>query len=175
MTIKFTDVSPAIELPVWSSFNATTVIDVDTLAYSQVLAHIQQHSIEQGGLLIGRAWSNPNVDGETKNAIARVEILQAIAATHSDATEFSLRMGAQVWVQANEKIAQLAQPELRIIGWFHSHPNLGAFFSATDRATQAAFFNHPYSVGWVIDPFTDDLMKHQAFFIGANSEFVSSK
>ncbi len=39
-----------------------------------------------------------------------------------------------------------------VVGWYHSHPNLGAFFSGTDRATQRAFFNRPYSVGLVVDP-----------------------
>jgi proteasome lid subunit RPN8/RPN11 len=87
-------------------------------------------------------------------------------------------MSAQVWTDANDRITQLTKSDaselhsLRIVGWFHSHPNLGAFFSNTDRATQAAFFNQPYSIGWVIDPFTDDASRHQAMFIGANAQFV---
>jgi len=39
---------------------------------------------------------------------------------------------------------------------------LGTFLSETDGATQKAFFGHPYSVGWVIDPFRHE----QAVFIG---------
>jgi len=43
---------------------------------------------------------------------------------------------------------------------------LGAFFSGTDRSTQRAFFSHPYSVGWVIDPQRND----EKVFVGGDSE-----
>jgi proteasome lid subunit RPN8/RPN11 len=170
VSIKFTDVSPKLNLPVWLSPLETTWLDVSLRAYEQALAHLNHQSIEQGGLLIGRAWANQQPSSRTQ--IARVEILEAIPSTSSDATEYSLKMDAEVWDAANRRITELADPHLRIIGWFHSHPNLGAFFSATDKATQAAFFSHPYSVGWVIDPFTKDVKKHQAFFIGANATFI---
>ncbi len=170
MPIKFTDVSPKLDLLPWSSAHETTVVDVSPQAYQQAMAHLKHQSIEQGGLLIGRAWANPLPSKDTQ--VARVEILEAIASLNSDATEYSLKMSADVWDAANRRIAELAEPHLRIVGWFHSHPNLGAFFSATDKATQAAFFNQPYSVGWVIDPFTRDRKRHQAFFIGSESEFV---
>jgi proteasome lid subunit RPN8/RPN11 len=167
MAIKFTDVSPKLDLPSWSSVHETTVVEVSPLAYEQALAHLNHQSIEQGGLLIGRAWANP-LPSDT-GQVARVEILEAIASINSEATEYSLKMNTTVWDTANKRITELAEPHLRIVGWFHSHPNLGAFFSSTDKATQAAFFNHPYSVGWVIDPFTSDPARHQAFFIGAHS------
>jgi proteasome lid subunit RPN8/RPN11 len=176
MSIKFTDVSPKLDLPQWSSAHETTVIEVSPHAYQQALMHImhlKHQSIEQGGLLIGRAWANP-LPGNTAQ-VARVEILEAIPSMNSDATEYSLKMSADVWDAANRRIAELAAPHLRIVGWFHSHPNLGAFFSTTDKATQAAFFNHPYSIGWVIDPFTSEAQKHQAFFIGAKSDFVETR
>jgi proteasome lid subunit RPN8/RPN11 len=173
MTIKFTDVSPKLDLPNWPVFNAVPVVQVTPTARAQALAHLQHSNVEQGGLLIGRAWSNPS-----STSIARVEILEAIASINNNATEYSLKMSAQVWTDANDRISQIAESNaserhnLRIVGWFHSHPNLGAFFSSTDRTTQAAFFNQPYGVGWVIDPFTNDASRHQAFFIGANAQFV---
>jgi proteasome lid subunit RPN8/RPN11 len=173
MTIKFTDISPKLDLPLWSIAGDSTVIDVSPKAYQQALAHLSRQSIEQGGLLIGRAWANPASHNKTQ--VARVEILEAIASTHTEATEYSLKMNSEVWDAANLRISELAklsERDIRIVGWFHSHPNLGAFFSATDKATQAAFFNQPYSVGWVLDPFANDKKKHQAFFIGAKSEMV---
>jgi proteasome lid subunit RPN8/RPN11 len=173
MAIKFTDVSPKLDLPQWSSTHETTVIDVAPQAYQQALAHLKHQSIEQGGLLIGRAWANPLPSNTAQ--VARVEILEAIPSMNGDATEYSLKMSTDVWDAANRRIAELAAPHLRIVGWFHSHPNLGAFFSVTDKVTQAAFFDHPYSVGWVIDPFTSDTQKHQAFFIGAKSDFVETR
>ena len=41
---------------------------------------------------------------------------------------------------------------LRITGWWHSHPNLGCFLSSTDLLTQKYFFSKPYQVALVIDP-----------------------
>jgi proteasome lid subunit RPN8/RPN11 len=73
-------------------------------------------------------------------------------------------METSVWDRAR---AALAAGEL-VVGWFHSHPRLGAFFSDTDRRTQAAFFNHPFSVGWVIDPFANE----EAWFLGADAESI---
>jgi len=67
-------------------------------------------------------------------------------------------MDTSVWTSAlpNKEAGKL------IVGWFHSHPNLGAFFSGTDRATQRNFFAHDYSLGYVIDP----VRKEDAYFIG---------
>jgi proteasome lid subunit RPN8/RPN11 len=175
MTIKFTDVSPILDLPNWSTSHAEPVVEVTPNAVRQALAHLQHQSIEQGGLLIGRAWSNPNPNA---TSIARVEIIEAIASNNSESTEYSLKMSAQVWTDANHRIKQLCEAgirDIRIVGWFHSHPNLGAFFSSTDRATQAAFFYQPYSVGWVIDPFTMDANRYQAFFMGALAQGVEHR
>ena len=41
---------------------------------------------------------------------------------------------------------------LRITGWWHSHPNLGCFLSSTDLLTQKFFFSKPYQVALAIDP-----------------------
>jgi len=45
---------------------------------------------------------------------------------------------------------------------------LGVFFSGTDRYTQRNFFNHPYSIGLVIDPIRDE----DKVFIGQESDEV---
>lgn len=46
--------------------------------------------------------------------------------------------------------------KLRVIGWWHSHPNLGCFLSPTDLLTQKYFFSKPYQVALVIDPIRDE-------------------
>ena len=52
-----------------------------------------------------------------------------------------------------------------VVGWYHSHPDLGVSFSGTDRATQRVFFNRTYSVGLVVDPVRGE----EAWFIGPDS------
>ncbi|MFX1356779.1 MAG: Mov34/MPN/PAD-1 family protein [Promethearchaeota archaeon] len=41
---------------------------------------------------------------------------------------------------------------LRVVGWWHSHPDLGCFLSFTDLHTQKVFFPESYQVALVIDP-----------------------
>jgi Prokaryotic homologs of the JAB domain len=136
-------------------------------ARAKAYEHLGSATIEQGGLLVGRLWALPA--GTQPSAPLPDHYAAIICVEHivpslvSDGTAFSLRMSAQVWSQANELTH--TDSSLCVVGWYHSHPNLGAFFSSTDRDTQAAFFSHGYSVGWVIDPTDED----EALFIGAHS------
>ena len=93
--------------------------------------------------------------------------LSTVSSISAKATDYhnsavSLEMGTKLWRDASEPISA----GYVVIGWYHSHPHLGAFFSGTDRKTQRAFFNHHYSLGWVIDPFRDE----QQVFCGAECE-----
>jgi len=45
--------------------------------------------------------------------------------------------------------------QLRIVGWWHSHPSFGVFLSATDIATQDFFFPESYQVALVVDPIAE--------------------
>lgn len=47
--------------------------------------------------------------------------------------------------------------ELRIVGWWHSHPGFGCFLSSTDVNTQEYFFFESYQVALVVDPIKDEL------------------
>jgi proteasome lid subunit RPN8/RPN11 len=124
-----------------------------------VMQHLQGSDDEQGGLLLGEVFTN---DGDRGGAASRAVILsQAIPAVEFESSGISLRMETGVWERARLAL----RPVEMIVGWYHSHPGLGAFFSATDVRTQAAFFPHPYSVGWVIDP----LRGEEAFFVGQYS------
>lgn len=39
-----------------------------------------------------------------------------------------------------------------LAGWWHSHPNLGIFYSQTDKDTQRAIWRAPWQIGIVVDP-----------------------
>jgi len=41
---------------------------------------------------------------------------------------------------------------LRIVGWWHTHPGLGCFLSDVDLKTQRYFFPESYHVALVLDP-----------------------
>jgi len=125
----------------------------------EVLQHLRGSQHEQGGLLLGEVFAD---DEHVSVAASRaVAISQAVPALDFASSGISLRMESGVWERARAAL----RPFEMIVGWYHSHPGLGAFFSATDRRTQAAFFPHPYSVGWVLDPVLGD----EAFFVGRES------
>ncbi|MFK7964811.1 MAG: Mov34/MPN/PAD-1 family protein [Burkholderiaceae bacterium] len=188
--MKWTDQSPPADLPLFQDQStgkharrtlttgdqsaAASIVTIDAAVHQTVLAHLRTSNKELGGLLLGRAWGNP----ENPVEAAWVEVLASIPATDSSGTGYSLRMGAGVWSAANAGLDDLnaaasaqtkGENAARIIGWYHSHPGLGAFFSATDRTTQAAFFTNAYSIGWVIDP-SDDT---HACFVGPDSRTVA--
>ncbi|MHB1205814.1 MAG: Mov34/MPN/PAD-1 family protein, partial [Rhodospirillaceae bacterium] len=97
-----------------------------------------------GGLLVGQAYGGLN--GKAEPQIVAVN--RCVESKAFDSTGVSLRMEAAVWDLARP----LLGPGAAIVGWYHSHPDLGAFFSDTDRTTQRSFFRQAFSVGIVIDP-----------------------
>jgi len=51
-----------------------------------------------------------------------------------------------------DMLKQTNRPEM-VVGWYHSHPGFGCWFSSTDITTQASFEQlNPRAVGVVIDP-----------------------
>jgi proteasome lid subunit RPN8/RPN11 len=139
---------------------APVSILVSSRVCTAIHAHLGQQLHEQGGLLIGEVFGDP-----AAQAIQVLLITESIASTEFDASAISLRMHSSIWSEARSRLTE----QRLIIGWYHSHPDLGAFFSVTDRRTQAAFFSHPYSVGWVIDP----VRSEQAWYLGGGSQEIS--
>jgi proteasome lid subunit RPN8/RPN11 len=45
-------------------------------------------------------------------------------------------------------------PQKILVGWFHTHPRMGVFFSEWDRWLHMNFFPEPWHVGLVIEPIT---------------------
>lgn len=132
---------------------------------SSVLAtawgHVRDSVLERGGLLIGE----PLLNAATDTQPALVHVRAAIAGIDDEATSTSLRLHTGVWDAARAAL----RPGECVVGWFHSHPGIGAFFSGTDRHTQAGFFHHPFSLGWVIDP----QHREQAWFVGPDSRALA--
>jgi proteasome lid subunit RPN8/RPN11 len=133
------------------------LIAVSRIALETVNRHLVIRDDEQGGLLIGEVHAEGNDAARSRV----VRIMQAVPSLEFASTGVSLRMESGVWEEARRRLGE----QQMIVGWYHSHPGLGAFFSDTDRRTQRAFFPHAYSVGWVIDPVLDDA----AWFVGPDS------
>lgn len=129
--------------------NTLPRVVITAACLAAINAHLDTARTELGGLLLGQAYGGLN--GRTEAQILAVS--RSIASEAFDSTNVSLRMEADVWTAARPF---LDQGQI-VLGWYHSHPNLGAFFSDTDRTTQRAFFRQPYSLGIVIDPVRNEL------------------
>jgi proteasome lid subunit RPN8/RPN11 len=55
-----------------------------------------------------------------------------------------------------------------MVGWFHTHPNLGVFYSGDDVVVHSAAFTLPWHVGLVVDP----VRKEACFFGWENDELI---
>lgn len=120
-----------------------------------VHAYLASHAVEAGGLLLGSRFTDP-----AHQSIVSIE--RFVPGTDFDGTGVSLSLGTKLWDDARPWI----EAGSVVVGWVHSHPNLGAFFSGTDRRTQRAFFSAPWQVGLCIDP----VRKLEAWFYGSDSQ-----
>lgn len=139
----------------WSRASSCMLILVDQSVRDQIECHLNTRQIEQGGLLLGSAYR------ASPGAPTVVTIDDAVAAADAVGTGVSLIMSSKVWEAARAR----STAQRTVIGWYHSHPDLGAFFSGTDRRTQRAFFGNAHSVGLVSDP----VRKEERWFSGAES------
>ncbi|MFM9882367.1 MAG: Mov34/MPN/PAD-1 family protein [Burkholderiales bacterium] len=163
---------PSLALPDVLSLAARTdqhpLILIAPHVRETVVAHLRTSENELGGLLIGEAF---HCAGDVApERIAVIRVLEPLAGDDFSSSAVSLRLGASVWSKAG---AHLDAGRL-VVGWYHSHPHLGAFFSTTDRRTQGAFFAHAYSVGWVIDPYEAKANLCERMYLGADATEVPS-
>lgn len=122
----------------------------------QALSQIRAHSItnlrsELGGVLLGHAYR----DGDQ----LLVEVIAALPARNDDHGPVHFTFTADAWSQIHhDRNGQY--PDLEIVGWFHTHPGLGVFYSSDDVVVHTAAFTLPWHVGLVVDP----LGNHASYF-----------
>ena len=133
---------------------------LDNRVISEVNGHLRERNVELGGLLLGSVYSF-----DEPNGAFIVAISDFVRSDEADSTGVSLRMSTEVWNSARQR----SVCGKSVVGWYHSHPNLGVFFSGTDRHTQRSFFNLAHCIGLVIDP----IRREQKIFIGGDSVEVS--
>lgn len=127
----------------------------------KVMTHLKTQRVELGGLLLGSVFSIDDLN----QGVTLIVISDSVESKEFDSTSVSLSMSPSVWQSANESI----DAKRFVVGWYHSHPNLGAFFSSVDRKTQEDFFNSNYNTGLVIDPVRNE----EKWFISSDSTEVN--
>ncbi len=139
-------------VPVKTSDGSPTVV-LRAACRDAVLSHITGHREERGGLLLGFAFH----DAQSPAVPSVIDVIDAVAAPTGTGTAVSLSMHTDLWQEARRRAERFDESargdiKLMVVGWYHSHPGLGAFFSGTDRATQASFFRELWHLGLVVDP-----------------------
>jgi len=139
------------------------IILINKDVHKAIYEHLTQKKIELGGLLLGSVFSLNSEDGNFHTVV----ISHSIPSVEFKSTTVSLSLGVDVWNAARPYLGK----GMMVVGWYHSHPGFGAFFSSTDRYTQKHFFKEPYHVGLVVDPFREEEM----WFLGKDSSEAKYK
>lgn len=132
-------------------------MDTTVLLKKQVQQQIDEFaasdtSRELGGILLGLPEKNDS--GLT------LSITAMLKAKKTAADKTSLTFTHETWDQIHHE-KEILYPELKIVGWFHTHPGFGVFLSNYDLFIQQNFFNLPWQVAYVIDP----VNKEKGFFV----------
>jgi proteasome lid subunit RPN8/RPN11 len=95
---------------------------------------------EQAGILCGQAYFDPS--GQHY-----IEVTAAVAVETLNSSSY-FRFHERSWQSVWEKMGD----ESNILGWYHSHPGMGIFLSATDLRTQELYFSASWQIAVVLDP-----------------------
>ena len=139
------------------------ILVIDHAAWEALWGHVRSADVEVGGLLVGEVFRDEATDRPV------TVIRGAIPALGGASSAVSFTFTPDAWDHLTTE-RDHSWPDLITVGWFHSHPNLGVFYSGTDRNTQHAFFNRPWNVGIVVDPLA--LSDQVGLFVGANSRRI---
>lgn len=137
-------------------------IQFSSACKDEISNHLASSKLEMGGVLLGNTYSLPGTVSHMYKYLTFItDCLPSLKFKNSSV---SVDMDTEIWDRSYRYFADGKQ----VIGWYHSHPNLGAFFSGTDRQTQRAGFYHAYSLGIVIDP----IRAENKCFNGAEAEEI---
>jgi len=106
------------------------------------------------GILVGNAYFCPQAEK------TYVIVEAAIPATTAIGAKTQVVFDHQAWSEVLQA-QQRDYPTSRIVGWYHTHPGFGAFFSQDDDFWHKTAFTNPWQVALVLDP-----LRNQACFFG---------
>lgn len=133
-------------------------MDRDAYVFMKEYAQIDL-SRELGGIMLG-SYKQVGDDIE-------VDIKAAVDARYNDSKQASVRFTHQSWEYVNS-IKDQYFPDLKVVGWFHTHPRFGIFLSEFDTFIQRNFFDLPWQVAFVVDP----VSQKDGFFCWLQKEIV---
>ena len=127
--------------------------DLPIFVEMDVLAEIEAHarsdsSVELGGVLLGGQF-------EDQDGNPFVLVLDSLRAEHYQSSGSHFKFTHDTWTEITRQRDGFSD-DLEMVGWYHTHPNLGVFLSGMDRFICDHFFNRPLDVALVVDPVRGD-------------------
>jgi proteasome lid subunit RPN8/RPN11 len=109
-----------------------------------------RHKREVGGILVGHHYEKE--DEQTADRSHKEVVTDIIPFKSSDSSGAHLRLDENSWVHVQQIFETNYAPENKVrLGWYHTHPTQGIFFSPQDRDAHTVF-KMPHQFALVVDP-----------------------
>lgn len=108
---------------------------------------IDNKNVEVGGVLLGKVFKYQN--------IVFIDVKDYIQATKYKNTSVSFTFTQESWNDIHNKMDD--KKDLKIVGWYHTHPGHGIFLSGADLYIHNNFFEKYWQVALVVDPLHNTL------------------
>lgn len=82
-------------------------------------------------------------------------VVAIIEGKHAREEQMSVTFTHETWDAVHDALAKRTD-KARVVGWYHTHPDFGVFYSAPDVFVHRNFFNLEGQVGIVVDPVRDE-------------------
>ena len=82
-------------------------------------------------------------------------IVAIIEGKHAREEQMSVTFTHETWDAVHEALSRRTD-KARVVGWYHTHPDFGIFYSAPDVFVHRNFFNLEGQVGIVVDPVREE-------------------
>lgn len=118
-------------------------VDLDVMR--DMVAHAYSNTkVELGGVMLGQSLTDSSGN-------PFVVISDCLRAQHYEATRGSFKFTHETWSAIGRQMNR-RRPELKIVGWYHTHPGWTVFLSPMDLFICENFFSSPEDLALVIDP-----------------------
>lgn len=129
-----------------------------------VLNEINHHGqttsdVEVCGVLAGNVFRD--------DAGSYLQIDAAVRGDHAGNSTAQVTFTAETWNHI-QGVMEKDHPQLRMVGWYHTHPGFGIFLSDMDLFIHGNFFNLPWQIALVYDPVSGE----EGVFIWRDSKTV---
>lgn len=110
----------------------------------------RSHGREIGGVLVGYSHETDRENGGIKDY--KIVVTDIIPISSSDASGAHVKLDEEAWAQVEQDFDEKFAPQCKVrLGWYHTHPTQGIFFSGRDLDAHTVF-TQPHQFALVVDP-----------------------